>query len=79
MSRDYVTEKEVENTIAGLGLDELEADDLRAFYRRERRGIKLGLVLKAFYWAAVGLGFIWVAWVIANGFMDWLLDGLGGR
>jgi len=79
MSRDYVSEKEVENIIAGLGLDDLEADDLRAFYRRERRGIKLGLVLKAFYWAAVGLGFIWVAWVIANGFMDWLLDGLGGR
>jgi len=79
MSRDYVSRKEVENAIAGLGLDDLEADDLRAFYRRERRGIKLGLVLKAFYWAAVGLGFIWLAWVVANGFMDWLLEGLGGR
>ena len=79
MSRDYVSQKEVENTIAGLGLDELEAEDLRNFYRRERRGIKLGLVLKAFYWAAVGLGFIWLAWVVANGFMDWLLEGLGGR
>jgi len=79
MSRDYVSQKEVENMIAGLGLDDLEAEDLRNFYRRERRGIKLGLVLKAFYWAAVGLGFIWVAWVIANGFMDWLLEGLGAR
>jgi len=79
MSRDYVSQKEVENTIAGLGLDDLEAEDLRNFYRRERRGIKLGLVLKAFYWAAVGLGFLWVAWVLADAALDWLWQGLSNR
>ena len=76
MSRDYVSQKEVENTIAGLGLDDLEAEDLRNFYRRERRGIKLGLVLKAFYWAAVALGFIWLAWVLADAALDWPWAGL---
>ena len=77
---DHPSRHDVEVALQALDIhEEQEREAIKAFWRRERRGVKVGLVLKAFYWAAVGLGFIWLAWVVANGFMDWLLEGLGGR
>ena len=77
---DHPSRHDVEVALQALDIrEEQEREAIRKFWKRERRGIKLGLVLKAFYWAAIGLGFLWVAWVLADAALDWLWQGLGGR
>jgi len=62
------SEAEVEHTIKALGIKEFEAQDLRAFYQREREAAEFnwrGLFTGFAVLAALGL-LVWAVWQVGS-------------